>query len=217
MSLPTPYYEEDGITIYHGDCREILPDLLPVDVVLTDPVWLNCGSIFPSIVDPYRVLFAAAQHWPRLCSRAIVILGCDSDPRLLSAVPPALPFLRCCWMRFIPPRYRGSVLAGADVAYVFGAGWLNGHARVIPGETSGQYDPQTPRRSEHPCPRNTDHMTWLVAHYTREGQTVLDPFMGSGTTLKACKNAGRKAIGIEIEERYCELAVKRLAQGVLSL
>ncbi len=67
----------------------------------------------------------------------------------------------------------------------------------------------------HPCPRPEGTMSHLVAIGSRTGQTVLDPFMGSGTTLRAAKDLGRRAIGIEIEERYCEIAAKRLAQQVL--
>lgn len=71
--------------------------------------------------------------------------------------------------------------------------------------------------SEHPCPKPEEFMRWLVGRVSLPGQTVLDPFMGSGSTLRAAKDLGRRAIGIEIEERYCEIAVKRLAQGVLPL
>ena len=68
---------------------------------------------------------------------------------------------------------------------------------------------------DHPCPKPLPWMLWLVGLVSQEGETVLDPFAGSGTTLRAARDLGRRAIGIEIEERYCEIAVQRLAQGVL--
>jgi len=69
---------------------------------------------------------------------------------------------------------------------------------------------------EHPTQKPLDLMRWCLGFFP-EAQTVLDPFMGSGTTLRAAKDLGRKAIGIEIEERYCEIAAKRMAQEVLAL
>lgn len=72
-------------------------------------------------------------------------------------------------------------------------------------------------RPDHPCPKPLSLMIELVSLFTDRGETILDPFMGSGTTLRAAKDLGRKAIGIEIEERYCEVAAKRMAQGVLAL
>lgn len=70
-------------------------------------------------------------------------------------------------------------------------------------------------KTDHPCPKPLSFILYLVKRLSDEGQMVLDPFMGSGTTLRAAKDMGRKAIGIELEEEYCEIAVKRMAQEVL--
>ena len=69
---------------------------------------------------------------------------------------------------------------------------------------------------DHPTQKPLELMHWCL-NFAPNASTILDPFMGSGTTLRAAKDLGRKAIGIEIEERYCEIAAKRLAQGVLNL
>ena len=74
-----------------------------------------------------------------------------------------------------------------------------------------------PSCDEHPCSKPDPAMRWMVNKATLENETVLDPFMGSGTTLRAAKDLQRHAIGIEIEERYCEIAAKRMGQEVLNL
>jgi len=66
----------------------------------------------------------------------------------------------------------------------------------------------------HPCEKPIELLTWCIG-FTGGAQTILDPFMGSGTTLRAAKDLGRKAIGCELEERYCEIAAKRMSQEVL--
>jgi DNA modification methylase len=75
----------------------------------------------------------------------------------------------------------------------------------------------TQKSNGHPCPRPLDTAQYILALGSNHGETALDPFVGSGTTLLAAKNLGRKAIGIEVEERYCEIAASRLCQEVLPL
>jgi site-specific DNA-methyltransferase (adenine-specific) len=223
----TPYYEQDGIVIYHGDCRDVLPQIQQPSVMLTDPVWPN--SVFPSVGDP-AALFAEAAALFR-GDRIVVQLGCASDPRFLAGVPSAFPFVRVCWLRYARPSYRGRILIGSDVAYVFGsipasrpgAHLLSGETVARNNRTKLQHvgrgvestDTVDYANLPHPAPRRYEHVAWLVGLYGGTG--VLDPFVGTGTTLEAAKRAGIPAIGIEREERYCEIAAARLNQGVLGL
>ena len=101
-----------------------------------------------------------------------------------------------------------------DVAYVFGDCPDPAPGRTIMSGRKIATDSRDTRASNgHPTPRKYEHVRWLVNWYA--GESVIDPFMGSGTTLRAAKDLGRKAIGIEIEEKYCEIAAKRMAQEVL--
>jgi site-specific DNA-methyltransferase (adenine-specific) len=75
----------------------------------------------------------------------------------------------------------------------------------------------TSERNGHPCPKPIEWMMWAVAIGSVEGETIIDPFAGSGTTGRAAKDMGRKAVLIEREERYCEIAARRMAQDVLPL
>jgi site-specific DNA-methyltransferase (adenine-specific)/modification methylase len=214
MSLPKPYYDEDGITIYHADCREILPHLEPVDTLITDPVWPNASVPLIGSERPFDLLHEALSLTS--AKRLAIQLGCDSDPRFLAAVPERWEFFRTCWLEIARVGYKGRLLMTGDVAYLFGD-----VPKPAPGQfvIPGRYlDPDSNgKQSDHPCPRKLGHVKWLVKWWSEESDVVLDPFMGSGTTLRAAKDLGRKAIGIEIEEKYCEIAVRRLAQTVLPI
>ena len=220
--------------MYRADCRDILP-LLEADVGITDPPrpdtqWKLLRYTTPKNETPLKVF---TETMPLLAKaaktgRVVVVLGQESDPRFLSSVPDTLPYLMTCWLRRCPPRYSGSRLISADVAYIFGPGWIgqNKH-RVLQGQNiSNDREPRllgesplgiSKRRGfiNHPCPRYDVHMRWLINEFAKPEHVILDPFAGSGTTGRACKDLGRKCIMVEIEEKYCAIAANRLSQEVL--
>lgn len=206
-----PYYEHAGITIYHGDCREILPQLICwPDCVITDPVWPNAKPELRGSDDPYSLLRDAALLFPETAARVVIHLGQTSDPRILCAIPDRWPFMRVCWLAYHRPIRMGRILYGGDVAYVFGTAPKSCKGRrVLSGQTAAKYIGRT---DAHPCPRTAEHLDWLLRFYA-DG-LVLDPFCGRGTTLSAAVRAKYPAIGIEIDEKYCEIAAKRLSQEV---
>ena len=218
MSLPTPYYERDGITIYHGDCLEILPHL-DADVVVTDP--------------PYGVCWSAREgNAPVIAGERYVRRGSDreiqpSDYALRDAALSATDAPAVCFGSWRVPKPKGTRWC---CIWDKGRPGLGGYGpwrasfeevyftRAHTGFWSGGGAEQSVIRvkgtgnKHHPTEKPVALMSLLLGWATG---TILDPFMGSGTTLVAAKLEGRKAIGIELEERYCEIAVKRLAQGVL--
>jgi site-specific DNA-methyltransferase (adenine-specific) len=208
-----PYYEHAGITIYHGDCREILPHI-KADVLVTDP--------------PYGIAYKSGHEGdlPReIAGDADTALR---DYALATFVGPAAAFASWRCRPWGTPR--GCLVwdkreAGGmgdlsfpwrptfEMVYIYGQGW-SGHRgpSVLRGSTIHTWNSGAAKRL-HPHEKPTEVLAQII-HKAPAG-VALDPFMGSGTTLVAAKLEGRKAIGIEIEERYCEIAAKRLSQEVL--
>lgn len=210
----TPYYDHAGITIYHGDCREILPHLPKVDLVLTDPPY---GMNYQSNWSPKHLQKGGIQNdhefpswiFDLVAPRVAMMVWCRWDN--LSGFP-IMPKSFIAWDK--------GVHSMDDLKHEFGRQWegcgfwpgpehefINRPADVIRSMRVAAESMQ------HPTEKPIGAMLPLIKCHP--GEVVLDPFMGSGTTLVAAKLLGRKAIGIEIEERYAEIAVKRLAQDNL--
>lgn len=221
-----PYYEHAGISIYCADAREIAGEF-DADIIVTDPTWPNAKAKLFGQDNPSGMLGSILEH--ARANRVAIQLGCDSDPRFLCSVPSRWPFFRVCWLEYACPIRKGRLLYTGDVAYIFGTPPKSAPGRrVMPGRfistsshsvnrhrISPHKEYGKPVDGNHPCPRRYDHVSWLVGRWA-DG-LVLDPCCGSGTTLLAAKNSGRSAVGIEIEERYCEIAARRLSQEVFAL
>lgn len=208
-----------GWEILEGDCAEGLDSLSTErgrTVIITDPPWPNAPEgMFPGL-DIWATFAAAAVQFPRLARRAVIELGCMSDPRMLASVPKEMPLFRVCWLRYARPSYFGTVLNTGDVAYVFGSREAPPGRTVVPGEMCAVDTSDMPK-GEHPCPRPLEFVSWLVTWLTGQGDTVIDPFCGSGTTGVACIRLGRRFIGIEKDPTYAALARERLQAESLGL
>jgi site-specific DNA-methyltransferase (adenine-specific) len=228
MSLPEPYYvSEDGrITIYHGDCREILPLLDPVDLVLTDPPYgkvnrassglrsLNKGDADTATMTPDEI---ASALIPVVGGSVYVWCGTEQVSGIRAAFVASKMSTRLgIWEKTNPSPMNGEYL------------WLSGLEACVYGKrpratfTEFCKSPiwrgpttEVDTTGDHQTPKPEWLMRRLVQASSNPGDMVLDPFMGSGTTLRAAADLGRRAIGIEINEDYCRIAVERLRQGVL--
>ncbi len=206
-----PTIETDDYALYHGDARTVLAELAAVQTLLTDPVWPNCPpNLLPGADDPAGLLRWTLEVMPVLPQRLVVVLRGDCDPRFLAAVPVSLPFFRTQLLPYAVPGHIGRKLGGDELAYCFGEPIASRPgARVIPGR-GPTAQPNARPRNGHPCSRCLSHFLWLVSWWSEVGETVLDPFMGSGTTGAACLATGRKFIGVEVESRFFDLAAARL-------
>ena len=225
-----PYYEEDGITIYHGDCREILPHLPKVDLVLTDPPY-NVGYHYESYSDRLSNEEYASRLKFAICPPAVVI-HYPEDMFFVALSIGQSPLKCVSWVynAHTPRKWRTIAWFGIspDLSKVRQPYKNEGDKRIQNRIKEGKegaslYDwwhieqvkNVCHEKTEHPCQIPVEIMNRIIT--TTMADTILDPFMGSGTTLVAAKQLHRKAIGIEIEEKYCEIAVKRLGQGVLPI
>lgn len=195
-------------TLYLGDSREALAGVA-ADVVLTDPVWPNCPpGLLPGADGAQGALTRACLDALPSARTVVLVLGFDSDPRWLAeAVPERWPFLRTQQLPYAFPGYRGRLLAGDEMAYVFGA--IPTGRGVIPGRARTKTTAKD-RDTLHPCPRQVVHMESLIGWWSLLSDTVCDPFMGTGTTGVAAVAAGRRFVGCEVDEAYFDAACIRI-------
>lgn len=252
--MSEPYFERDGVTIYHGDCREIMPALAGVGAVIADPPYAQTSLAWDRRV----------EGWLEACPR--VSLWCFGSLR--SFMAEAAAFDRAGWkmaqdiigkdepvdVEVVWEKHNGSSFHAdrfrrvhEQVAhfYPIEVAWaqvyrspvktMDATARTVRRKTrpthmghieNGAYESQDggprlmrsviPVRSTHgyavhPTQKPLGIVTPLIEYSAPAGALILDPFMGSGTTLEAARATGRRAIGIEIDEHWCEVAAERLS------
>lgn len=228
--MSKPYYQEGGISIYNGDCRDIAPLVRGKATVVSDPPF-NVGYHYagyrdsvseaeyrdlcrralmpPSIVIHYpEDVFKIAQ-WlgeaPAKCVAWIYNANTPRQWRMLSwfGLRPDFSLIKQPYRNPTDKRVAALIEQGNTGCDLYDW-WEEQQIKNVSGE-----------KTEHPCQMPLEVMQKAIG--ITQVDTVIDPFMGSGTTLVAAKNLGKSAIGIELEERYCEIAAKRLAQHVLPL
>jgi site-specific DNA-methyltransferase (adenine-specific) len=211
--LVSPFYDRDGITIYNADCRDVLPMLGRFDLLLTDPpygigkAWegggwqVNCGKsrMWNEDKAPDWDKRQEVAEWIDTAATAIVWGGNFF----------ALPVSRG-WL--VWDKTAETVQSQAELAWTNRDGGVRIH-RLSPLGVFGNGGLNGERKT-HPTQKPLQLMKWCIG-LVPEAKSVLDPFMGSGTTLVAAKLLGLRAVGIEINREYCEAAVQRLRQGVL--
>ena len=209
----TPYWQSScgRYTLYHGDCLEVLPTLEAgsVDAVVTDPPY-GIGFKYSSHDDSREFYedwcvrwFAALPEAPKLISCGHANVGmwhclCRYDWMMAWHKPAAMGR---CWVGF--NNWEPVLVWGRlprQCADVF-------TAQILPD----------PSLDGHPCPKPIAWGVECVARASDEGKTILDPFLGSGTTGVACVKTNRRFIGVEIDERYCEIAAKRIEREAAHL
>lgn len=242
-----PYYDKDGIQIFHGDCRDVLPTLDRVDVVITDPPYsewvhakvrrggsvravdITTGGPKKPVVSTSTVLGFEAldEETRRVCAREFarlarrwVLTFSDIESACLwreDLSDAGLEYVRTgAWIKLgATPQFTGdrpgTAFETITICHPFAPPrkhW-NGGGRLAKWEVPVLNNSKTEVRI-HTTQKPLALMLALVTDFSDEGETILDAFMGSGTTLDAAKRLGRNAIGIDMAEENCEKAANRL-------
>lgn len=228
--MTDPYYDENGITVLAGDCLQVLASLPKdsVDAVVTDPPYFLPAAHYSVRSGTFRSLgdLSMLEHFFRdvwtACARVLKPTGflyafCDGQ-----SYP---PFYATAFPHFKNIR----PLIWDKQTSVNGYAWRHQHELIMfaamaeaPNVKTGDGDIIRGRAvpigdRNHLAEKPEEILTKLIAKTTPEGGVVLDPFAGSGSTLRAARFLGKKCIGIEVDERYCQIIVDRLGQGILDL
>lgn len=238
-----PYYEHAGITIYHGDCFDVLPGLSGVDAIITDPPYSSGGAFrgdrmaktsdkyVNSDTAEYRPEFAGDNRdqrsflawcalWmnaARQASKPGAVIASFIDWRQLPTLTDAVQAGGWTWRGVATwsKKFGRPNPAGFSNACEYVVWGTNGPAVERDDYPAGVFESSSKDGARHHIAQKPERVMDWVMRLAAPGGLVLDPFMGSGTTLRAAKNRGSPAIGIESNEEYCEIAAKRLAQEVL--
>jgi len=204
-------------TLYLGDCRDVLPGLTGVDACIADPPWgigfteyashKDDPAAYPDllrsvvemaeplVIDGWMVVFQGprrAHEWHQWIDRPWRLMACAKNfTQILRGIGPLWSVDFALFWPVGKPLQRGK-----------GRDWHIANTADMSTRPKG-----------HPCPRPIDQMVFVVECFSDGGQTILDPFMGSGTTGVACARLGRSFIGIEIEPRYFDIACRRIEQA----
>lgn len=224
-----PYFQDEHVKLFHGDCLELADVWIGADVLVTDPPYgmgykprgtYNpatgksevprlpevAGDSSPAVRD------AALLKWGEL--RPSIVFGTWSQPR-----PAGVRHRLIWWKQGQPPGPANAAFMSQDEEiYIIGDGWRKSsppQRSVIATSEQRQGSHGEVAKIGHPTPKPVGLMETLIDRCPPG--VISDPFAGSGSTLLAARNLGRKAIGVELEERYCEIIAKRLAQGALDL
>lgn len=226
-TLPRPYYEADGITLYCGDCREILPEISSARLVVTDPPYvfgiastaqegkaggwgdlMNSAAWYALLLREFKRITANHQ------GAAWVFNSWRSFPVLARAAYEAqwgIESLMVWDKEWIGPGGQRGLRPSYELAALFAQSDFAIQNRGLPDIWRSKWSSLKP--NGHPAEKPVELLLRII---TESGPgDVIDPFMGSGSTMVAAKKAGRIGIGIDIEERWCEVAAKRLSQRVL--
>lgn len=214
------YYFDESCAIAHGDCREILPHLPKVDLVLTDPPYgVSLGSRKNN--NREREAYASVFDEESIIDDVLRVLNlCMSSSDRIVLTPGVRNLFK-----YPNPQHVGSFYypAGSGCNTWGFSCWqpILFYGKDPYGGKGSKPDSyastEAAEQNGHPCPKPIGQWKWLLSRASMPGETILDPFMGSGTTLRAAKDLGRKAIGIEIEEKYVKIAIERLRQEVMKL
>ena len=227
--LPEPYYHDEaaGITIYCARCEDVLPavESASVGLLLTDPPY---GMAMDT---DYAARFKGTSEWNRIKGKYrgksyLSVTGDDApfDPAPLLRFPRLMLFGADHYADKLPAS-RGWIVwdkreeLGSNMLSDAELAWTNIRTptRIFRHKWLGYMRASEVGKHLHPTQKPEALMRWIVLAWTKPGDLVLDPYMGSGPIARACHITGRRYIGIEIEERYCEIAVRRLQQSVLPL
>jgi DNA modification methylase len=229
-----PYYQDEYVTLYCGDCREVMKELQDgsVDLVLSDPPYgVSYVSPWRSRNGPLRVPIAGDSNldWTEVLLEVDRLLKNNSHAYLFAAAQRTEEIIKNLPVLWTPKNIlvwdKGDAGTVGDLECGYGYNYemiiyaMKGRRKLQGPRPRAlmRYDWSGNRDPVHPTVKPVGFLKRFILSSSSPGECVLDMFAGSGTTLRAAKDLNRKAIGIELEEKYCEQAVKRLHQEALNI